>query len=285
MNFKYSQAFSRNLGILTKDEQICLSQTKIGIAGMGGVGGEYLISLVRMGIQSFKICDIDHFEIANFNRQFGANCSSINKLKTKTMMDMALQINPRCQIKIYNEPITSLNAKHFVEGCDLVIDGMDFFALEAHEVLINESLNQKKVVVAAVPLGFGASIIAFHHQHMSFSDFFNFKQAKNDEEKALLFALGFGVGSYHTKYIDKNYIQIRNKKGPSIIPGIKASVGLICTSIVKSLLWPHEIKYSPHVVHLDFRLLKVKRKLLMFGNRGWLQKLKFFIAKKIYLKG
>lgn len=284
MNFKYNQAFSRNIGILTKGEQNCLAHFKIGIAGMGGVGGEYLISLVRMGLQNFKICDIDHFEIANFNRQFGANCNSINKLKTQTMKVMALQINPQCQIEVFDEPITSQNAKKFVDGCDLIIDGMDFFVLDAHEVLITETLNQKKVVVAALPLGFGAGIIAFHPNHMNFNDFFNFQLAKNDEEKALLFALGFGVGGYHAKYIDKKSIQIKNKKGPSFVPGIKASVGLMCTSVIKSLLWPSEMSYCPQVIHIDFRLLKIKKKLLIFGNRSWLQKFKFFIAKKIYLK-
>ena len=50
---------------------------------MGGVGGIYLITLARLGIQKFKIADFDHFELQNFNRQYGANTTSIGAFKDR----------------------------------------------------------------------------------------------------------------------------------------------------------------------------------------------------------
>ena len=47
--FHYDTAFSQNVGIVSADEHARLRGATVAIAGMGGVGGDYLISLVRAG--------------------------------------------------------------------------------------------------------------------------------------------------------------------------------------------------------------------------------------------
>jgi len=59
--FDYKQAFSRNIGWVTADEQEKLRHKKVAIAGMGGVGGSHLIVLARLGIGRFHIADLDVF--------------------------------------------------------------------------------------------------------------------------------------------------------------------------------------------------------------------------------
>lgn len=93
-NFDYFEAFSRNLGWVTEEEQAALRSKRVAIAGMGGVGGVYLITLARLGVQHFHIADFDHFELQNFNRQYGANITSIGKSKTETMAQYSKEINP-----------------------------------------------------------------------------------------------------------------------------------------------------------------------------------------------
>ena len=63
--FDYAMAFSRNLGITSETEQGRLRDARVAIAGMGGVGGDYLITLARAGIGNFRIADFDAFELAN----------------------------------------------------------------------------------------------------------------------------------------------------------------------------------------------------------------------------
>ncbi len=282
-SFDYKTAYSRNLGLLTQDEQSLVSQLRIGIAGMGGVGSEYLISLLRIGFQNFKICDIDNFELVNFNRQFGANINSLNKKKTETMKSMALAINPDCNICVYDKPISQNNVKDFIQDCDLVIDGMDFFVLDAHQILIEECQNNGLVVLASVPLGFGAGFLAFNSTSMNFENYFRFDLGKSMHEKALLFALGFGVGAHQIKYMPNKAIKIKEKSGPSIISGIKACTGFITTATLQALLWPHELKLAPWAQHLDFRRRKFTTAYLPQGNSSLKQKFKFHIAKKKYL--
>ena len=282
-SFDYNIAFSRNIGILSKSEQEKVSQTTIAIAGMGGVGGEYLISLVRAGFQHFKICDLDAFEMANFNRQFGANIQSIDNPKTHTMKEMAQAINPNCQIEVLDDPISSDNVHSFLKNCDLVVNGMDFFVLDAHQILI-EAANKKGIVaLAAVPFGLGAGYLAFSPEKASFEQYFRFSKAKNKHEKALLFAIGFGIGSYHIQYIDQNRINIKEKSGPSNIAGIKACSGMITTGALQTVLWPKELKATPWATHLDFRKNKIKHCYILGGNQNPIQRFKFWFAKKKYL--
>ena len=71
--FSYSDAFSRNLGWITSDEQEILRGKRIAIAGLGGVGGFHLTTLTRLGVGAFTLAELDRFELANFNRQMGGN--------------------------------------------------------------------------------------------------------------------------------------------------------------------------------------------------------------------
>src|SRR5277367_5596131 len=83
--FRYEEAFSRNLGWVTAAEQQVLRQKRIAIAGLGGVGGSHLLTLARLGIGGFHIADFDHFELANFNRQIGATMSSLGRPKAAVL--------------------------------------------------------------------------------------------------------------------------------------------------------------------------------------------------------
>src|SRR5437588_4318201 len=97
-DFCYEEAFSRNLGWLTEWEQQALRYKRIAIAGMGGVGGFHLLTLVRFGIGAFNIADGDTFDLVNFNRQAGATLGSIGRSKVAVMADSARQINPEVRI-------------------------------------------------------------------------------------------------------------------------------------------------------------------------------------------
>jgi tRNA A37 threonylcarbamoyladenosine dehydratase len=43
--FSYEEAFSRNIGWLTRHEQEQLRRKRVAIAGLGGVGGVHLLTL------------------------------------------------------------------------------------------------------------------------------------------------------------------------------------------------------------------------------------------------
>ena len=112
-NYDYFQAVSRNVGWVTLAEQQLLSQKKVAIAGMGGVGGAHLITLVRLGITRFHLADFDEFGVENFNRQAGAKMSSVGQPKLATLIQMARDINPDIDIVPFEQGVTLDNIDAF----------------------------------------------------------------------------------------------------------------------------------------------------------------------------
>jgi molybdopterin/thiamine biosynthesis adenylyltransferase len=278
--FDYDSAFSRNLGIVSSDEHARLQLSTVAIAGMGGVGGDYLISLVRAGVGRFHIAEFDEFELANFNRQYGANTRTLGRRKTEVMLEYALEINPELRVKIFDKGLNAGNIDAFLSGADLAVDGMDVFAVDMHPLLINSATARGLVTVAAVPLGLGAGVLAFGPGGMSYENYFAISPGMSEEEKIIQFALGFAPEMYHLKYLDPKSINLKARKGPSSIAGCKLCAGFITTQALLALLHPQELKLAPWYTYLDARLKRFRHRRLWLGNRNPLQRLKSFVAKK-----
>ncbi len=69
------------------------------IVGLGGTGGFVLECLLRAGAEKINICDIDRFELSNFNRQILAVDSSLDLLKTEVAQKRAMQINKEAEVR------------------------------------------------------------------------------------------------------------------------------------------------------------------------------------------
>lgn len=278
--FDYGTAFSRNLGIVSSDEHTRLRLSTVAIAGMGGVGGDYLISLVRAGVGGFHIAEFDEFELANFNRQYGSNTRTLGRRKIEVMLEYALEINPELRVKVFDKGLDAENIDAFLSGVDLAVDGMDVFAVDMHPLLVNSATARGIVTVAAVPLGLGAGVLAFGPGGMSYEKYFAISPGMSEEEKIIQFALGFAPEMHHLKYLDPKSINLKARKGPSSIAGCKLCAGFITTQALLALLHPQELKLLPWYTYLDARLNHFHHRRLWLGNRNPLQRLKSFIAKK-----
>src|SRR5580698_9868876 len=112
--FTYDAAFERNLGWFTEADQLALRGKRVAIAGLGGVGGVHLITLARLGIGAFNIADFDHFSLANFNRQIGANVDTLDRPKIEVLEEMARAINPELRITRFNDGVNAENLEAFL---------------------------------------------------------------------------------------------------------------------------------------------------------------------------
>src|SRR5207237_1821983 len=122
--FSYDEAFSRNIGWVTSDEQRALRGKRVAIAGLGGVGGVHLLTLARLGVGAFNIADFDTFDVANFNRQVGALMSTIGCPKAEVLASAALDINPELDLQLFREGVSDQNLDRFLAGADLYVDGL-----------------------------------------------------------------------------------------------------------------------------------------------------------------
>ena len=86
--------FSRSEILFGKQGLQNLSQARIAVFGIGGVGGAVAEALVRSGIGAIDIFDNDTICLSNLNRQVIALHSTIGRDKVDVMKERLLDIKP-----------------------------------------------------------------------------------------------------------------------------------------------------------------------------------------------
>jgi sulfur-carrier protein adenylyltransferase/sulfurtransferase len=276
--FSYDAAFERNLGWFTEAEQLALRGKRVAIAGMGGVGGGYLITLTRMGIGAFHIADFDHFSVANFNRQMGATIATIDRPKVKVMEEMALAINPELRITRFDEGVTTQNLEAFLTGVDLFLDGFDFFVLDIRRKVYARCHELGIPALTAGPVGMGTVFMGFSPQGMSFEQYFRM-EGRPELEQQLRFLIGLAPKGLHRRYlIDPTRLNLATKSGPSTSAACQLAAGVATIMAIKFLLRRGDVKAAPWSHQYDaFRDILASKRLRL-GLNGPLQRLKLEIA-------
>lgn len=280
LSFIYDEAFSRNIGWLTQQEQDQLRHKRVAIAGLGGVGGLHLLTLCRLGIGKFHLADFDTFDLANFNRQAGATVSALSHPKLEVMTRQARDINPELEITGFAEGVTAENLDGFLNGVDIYIDGLDFFAFEARQQVFAACAARRIPAVTAAPLGMGTAVLNFLPGSMSFDDYFRLDDG-HDREKPLRFLMGLAPGRLQMSYlVDPSTVDLANRKGPSTIMACQLCAGVAATEALKILLGRGPVRVAPKGYHFDAYRNKLALTSRPGGNRHPLQRLAIALAKR-----
>ena len=278
--FSYDTAFSRNIGWVRREEQAALRNKRVAIAGMGGVGGVHLLTLVRMGIGAFHIADFDSFDVANFNRQVGASMATVGQPKAEVLAAMARDINPEVDITIFSDGLTDANRQPFFKDVDLYVDGLDFFAFDARRDAFAACARLAVPAITAAPLGFGAALLNFMPGKMTFEEYFQWGDLPEDD-KALRFLLGLAPRGLHFGYLaDPSAVSLPERRGPSSIVGCQLCAGVAAGEAIKILLGRGSVLAAPHGLHFDSYRNKFVHTWRPGGNRNFLQRLELKVAKR-----
>jgi molybdopterin/thiamine biosynthesis adenylyltransferase len=278
--YSYDEAFSRNVGWLTRDEQAQLRHKRVAIAGLGGVGGVHLLTLCRLGIGKFHLADFDTFDLVNFNRQAGATISTLGKPKLDVMLGQALDINPELELRGFAEGITANNLDDFLQGVDLYIDSLDFFAFEARQRVFAACAEKGIPAITAAPLGMGTAVLCFLPGGMRFDDYFRLDDGA-ECEKPLRFLMGLAPARLQMGYIaDPSTIDLANRKGPSTIMACQLCAGVAATEALKILLQRGSVRSAPKGYHFDAYRNQLALTWRPGGNRNPLQRLFIALAKR-----
>jgi len=132
--FMYEQAmlegicpyrYLRNRNSLSLEDQLKLAQSKIVIIGAGGLGGQSIILLARMGIGNLTVVDYDQFDETNLNRQALSSTAAVGEYKAQEAQKVVQTINPAVQVNPIIKKIGKDNTEKLLTGMDLVIDALD----------------------------------------------------------------------------------------------------------------------------------------------------------------
>lgn len=271
--FDYGEAFSRNLGWLTPQEQNRLRSARVAVAGMGGAGGVHVQALVRLGVGALTLTDFDNFEVGNFNRQAGAAVSTVGQPKVEVMRDFALDVNPELDVRVFPAGIDKNNVTDYLEGADLLIDAIDFFANDMRPALYRAARERGIPVVCSAPLGAGASLICFHPQGMHFEDYFGFEGC-DDITMAVRFLVGMSPRLPQRHYLAyPEIVDFVKRRVPSLGMACQFTAGMAVTAAMKLLLQRGGVKGAPHSYQFDAYLGHFYRCWRPGGYRNPLQKL------------
>lgn len=95
--------------------------------GTGGLGSPLLLYLAAAGIGRLGIVDFDVVDHSNLQRQVIHGTSWVGKPKISSAKHRIHEINPFCQVDLYNTRISSQNALELIQPYDIVVDGTDNF--------------------------------------------------------------------------------------------------------------------------------------------------------------
>ena len=273
------QAFSRNLGLISPEEQERLRHCRVAIPGMGGVGGMHLMTLARMGIGKFRIADPDKFESGNFNRQFGATIENIGRLKAEVLAESARGVNPESDIDVMNQFVTQDNVEQFLDGADLVVDALDFFAFDARRMLFREAARRGLWVITAGPIGFSTAWLAFDPKGITFDQYFDLTDGMAPVDLFAAFVVGLTPRSTHVPYFDYSYVD-QSGQGPSVAAACRLAAGVVGVESIKILLGRGKVRAAPCYSQFDAYRCLLRKGWMPMGNRNPIQRFKRYVLRK-----
>ena len=121
--------FSRHLILpeVGMEGQKRLKAASVLCVGTGGLGSPLLLYLAAAGVGRIGIVDFDVVDHSNLQRQVIHGTSWVGKPKIESARARILEINPHCQVDLYDTALTSENALEIIRPYDIVCDGTDNF--------------------------------------------------------------------------------------------------------------------------------------------------------------
>lgn len=118
--------FSRTQLLLGKEVMERLKSSKVAVFGIGGVGSFTAEALARSGIGTLALFDYDVVTITNINRQIIATHKTIGHKKVEVMKNRISDINPACNVEVYDCFYTAQNADEYnLAKYNYIVDAID----------------------------------------------------------------------------------------------------------------------------------------------------------------
>ena len=127
----FPKRYEANAGTLGSDGQKRLLQSKVLVAGLGGLGGHVVEQLVRCGVGELVGVDADTFDETNLNRQLYSDINSIGLSKTEAARKRIAKINDAVEFYPLTRELEDLEGNTY-DGVDLIFDCLDGIPSRLH---------------------------------------------------------------------------------------------------------------------------------------------------------
>jgi molybdopterin/thiamine biosynthesis adenylyltransferase len=254
----YDEAFDRNIGLLTANQQETLRNSSVAVFGLGGVGGVIAELLTRTGIGHMKIIDNDRFERSNLNRQIFAFEDTLERLKVDVAEESLLRINPSAVIQKYTH-VGLDNIDQIIRGCSVAALAID--KIEPCLIISRKARENKVSLVEGWAIPYG-NVRVYTDQTASLEEVYGLPSLGRTIEKLsreelqkmdmqLLMSLATIEGI--DKFYPPEVVQQIMEKGriPSFAPMVWLTSVLMALEVIKILLNWGNISYAPRYALYD----------------------------------
>lgn len=256
----YTNQFSRNIGILSLEQQTVLRHATVAVAGCGADGGSPALSLARLGVRKFRIADPDHFDLSNTNRQEGAFLSTLGRKKVEVIAEHIRDLHTDAEITAYDTGIDQQNIEPFLAGADILLEEIDYrspkYSLIAHRCARRLGIP----VLTVVSVAWNSFLFYFTPDGLTYEEYAGVQPGKEDP-----LSTEMDVTAYAPEippYLDKSLLaDILQEKVeiPAIDPAVKMAAALASSFTVFILTKSKEVKPVPYYYSSGDLFLKEAR--------------------------
>lgn len=155
-----NEAFSRTALLLGEPALERLSQARVAVFGLGGVGGYVVEALARAGVGALDLIDRDTISVSNLNRQLLATRLTLGMEKVEAARLRVEQINPECHVRTYPVFYLPNTAQTFDFGAyDYIVDAID--TVTAKLALVEQAQQAGTPIICSMGTGNKLDAAAF----------------------------------------------------------------------------------------------------------------------------
>jgi molybdopterin/thiamine biosynthesis adenylyltransferase len=150
------ERYARNMQILSTQDQSHLLSASVCVVGLGGLGGQVVEILSRIGVGHLHLVDGDVFEESNLNRQLLSQQKYLGSLKAEVARQRVLDINDGVDVTSHAVFLTAENATSLISDSQVVVDCLDNLATRF--ILENGCRQAKIPLVSAAIAGLSGQL-------------------------------------------------------------------------------------------------------------------------------
>ena len=221
------EQFSRTAQLLGNENVEKLFDKHVIVFGVGGVGGYVVEALARSGVGKISIVDNDVVNESNINRQIIALHSTVGMQKVEVLKNRILDINPECQVFVYNQFFLPENSNDFDFSIyDYVVDAVD--TVTAKLEIIKKSKESNVPVISSMGTGNKLNPMGFKVSDISKTKVCPLARVMRNELKKR------GISKVKCVYSEENpVIQTQTPASVAFVPSVAGL--LIASEVVKDL--------------------------------------------------
>ncbi|MDD5039981.1 MAG: ThiF family adenylyltransferase [Patescibacteria group bacterium] len=256
---EYDVMFARNIGIFSEKEQKTIRNLTIGVIGCGGMGSITAQIAARTGVESIILADPENYEAVNINNQFSAFEKTIGENKAQITARIVKGINSNIKVTPHKEGLNEKNVTEIVKQSDIIFDCIDYNELFFSYILTNEAKHQKKFVLAPQAIGYGASILIFDPNGISFNEYLGMHEGMSREEVGQIIIPPEKYAPILPDYINEEIISKTIQKRipiPNIALAQTLAASIMVAEALFILLGKRKPVVVPNIIAIDLLLKK-----------------------------